>query len=52
MVDPKTLRFNVTDLTPEQQRVLFLECISQAGFIAFEKTQRNQQTHYTFKYKN
>jgi hypothetical protein len=48
----KTKKYNVTNLTPTQQRELFKDCISQPHFAAFVKNQTNQQTHYTFQYKN
>ncbi|MCW4025820.1 MAG: hypothetical protein NWF01_12445 [Candidatus Bathyarchaeota archaeon] len=45
-------QYDVTDLTPSQQRELFIKCINQAGFKAFIKHQNKKQTHYTFQYKN
>jgi hypothetical protein len=48
----KTKQYNVTDLSPQQRRQLFRECMAQAGFQAFIKNQNNKQTHYTFQYKN
>jgi len=50
MSKQKTQQYNVTDLTPDQRRELFVECMNQRGFEAFIKTQNNQQTHYTFQY--
>jgi len=47
----KTVQFNVTDLTAEQRRALFVECMNQRGFEAFIKNENNQQVHYTFQYK-
>jgi hypothetical protein len=52
MSQQKTKQFNVTDMTPSQQHELFKECMDQTGFKAFIKHQNNQQTHYTFQYKN
>jgi hypothetical protein len=52
MDEQRVKRINVTDLTPSEQRQLFAECFTQEGFTAFIKTAANQQTHYTFKYKN
>jgi hypothetical protein len=52
MAEQKT--YNVTHLTAIQRRELFKTCITQTqtGFIAFVQNQNNQQTHYTFQYKN
>ncbi|MCW4025271.1 MAG: hypothetical protein NWF01_09595 [Candidatus Bathyarchaeota archaeon] len=52
MNQQKTKQFNVTNMTPSQQRELFKQCINQKGFKGFIKHQNNQQTHYTFQYKN
>jgi hypothetical protein len=51
MNQQKTKKYNVTNLTPNQQRELFKDCISQPHFTAFIKNQQNQQTHYTFQSK-
>lgn len=50
-VPTKNQQFNVTNLTPQQRRELFAQCINQDGFKAFIKNQNNKQIHYTFKYK-
>ncbi len=50
MTQQKT--YDVTHLTAQQRRELFIDCINQTGFTAFIKNQNNQQTHYTFQYKN
>ena len=34
---PTAKQINVTDLTPKQQRELFCDCVSQAGFTGFTK---------------
>jgi len=47
-----TWRFDVTDLTPNQRRRLFVDCISQSGFVGFVKSEDKVQTCYTFKYDN
>jgi hypothetical protein len=52
MSQQKTKQYNVTNLTPSQRRQLFIECMNKTGFTAFIKNQNNQQTHYTFQYKN
>jgi hypothetical protein len=43
---------NVTNLTPDQRRQLFIENMTQPNFCAFIKNQNKKQTHYTFQYKN
>ncbi|MGD6851826.1 MAG: hypothetical protein ACQCN6_07195 [Candidatus Bathyarchaeia archaeon] len=48
---PTTKQINVTDLTPNQQRELFCDCISQAGFTGFVKKKNGKQTYYTFTYE-
>ncbi|MCW4024306.1 MAG: hypothetical protein NWF01_04630 [Candidatus Bathyarchaeota archaeon] len=52
MSQQKTKHRNVTNMTPNQQRELFKEYMNQSGFSAFIKNQNNQQTQYTFHYKN
>ncbi|MGD6853132.1 MAG: hypothetical protein ACQCN6_13820 [Candidatus Bathyarchaeia archaeon] len=52
MCQQTTKQYDVTNLTPQQRRKLFTQCISQTGFCAFIKNQTNQQTHYTFQYQN
>ncbi|MCW4025203.1 MAG: hypothetical protein NWF01_09245 [Candidatus Bathyarchaeota archaeon] len=52
MSQQKAKQYNVTGMTPSQQRELFKQCFNQTGFKGFIKHQNNQQTHYTFQYKN
>jgi hypothetical protein len=48
---PTTKQINVTDLTPSQQRQLFIDHINQAGFIGFSKEVIGKQTYYIFTYE-
>jgi hypothetical protein len=47
-----TKRINVTDITSNQRRNLFINCINQNGFIGFIKNYERKQTYYTFYYEN
>jgi hypothetical protein len=46
-----TKQINVTDLTPSQQRKLFIDHINQLGFVGFSKQVIGKQTYYTFTYE-
>ena len=46
-----TKHINVTDLTPNQRRKLFIDCMNQNGFTSFTKNDENKQTYYTFHYE-
>ena len=47
-----TKHINVTDMTPNQRRKLFIDCMNQKGFTSFTKNDENKQTYYTFHYEN
>jgi hypothetical protein len=49
---PATKQVNVTDLTPNQRRQLFIDHMSQNGFSSFSKNHEDKQTFYIFKYEN
>jgi hypothetical protein len=42
MTEQKTKQYNVTNLTPQQRRELFAQCINQDGFKAFKKKPEQQ----------
>lgn len=46
-----TWRFDVTDLTPNQRRRLFVDCMGRRGFVGFVKCE-GKQTFYVFRYEN
>ena len=48
---PATKQINVTHLTPNQQRKLFYDYMSQGGFNGFVKKKKGKQTYYTFTYE-
>jgi hypothetical protein len=49
---PTTKQINVTNLTPSQQKELFINHLNQTGFTGFSKKVIGKQTYYTFTYKN
>jgi hypothetical protein len=49
---PTTKQINVTNLTPSQQRELFINHLNQTGFTGFSKKVVGKQTYYIFTYKN
>jgi hypothetical protein len=51
-VQQKTKQFNVTDLTLQQKRRLFVCCFAEGGFAGFDKRRVGDQTYYVFTYKN
>jgi hypothetical protein len=46
-----TRQINVTDLTTHQRRRIFINCLIQAGFVAFVKKKIGNQTYYVFIYE-
>jgi len=46
-----TKQVNVTDLTPNQQRQLFIDHMNQNGFSSFAKNCEEKQTYFIFKYE-
>ena len=51
-VQVKMQRFNVTDLTLQQKRRIFVSSFAEGGFIGFDKQKVGDQTYYVFVYKN
>jgi hypothetical protein len=47
-----TKRIDVTDLTPIQQKELFVNYLNQAYFLGFYKLEVGKKTYYTFLYTN
>ena len=50
MISQKTKHINVTHLTANQRRKLFMEHMNQSGFTGFIKHERANQTIYEFTY--
>jgi hypothetical protein len=46
-----TKQVNVTNLTQNQKRELFIEHLTLAGFAGFVKNVVGEKTYYTFTYK-
>lgn len=46
-----TKQINVTNLTQNQKRELFIEHLTRAGFTGFIKNAVGEKTYYTFTYK-
>ena len=47
----ETKQINVTDLTSRQKRRIFVDCLTEGGFVTFNKKKVGNQTYYVFIYK-
>jgi hypothetical protein len=43
-----TTKINFTELTRRQKRRVFINCLSKAGFVVFDKKKVGNQIYYVF----